>query len=396
MNNLTLNYINQLDFSYDYVSKLENNKYILYIYKNETCVKIKANEAPQVDFGLCYEKVKSVNNITGNLIITIITIKSDKDKMAKSSNTYAFSNPETGRVLNSGEICKEEKRGVQEDVMSAIKALDDEKEEFIICLTKQGINVFNISDRFYNDLCYHYESPNGKDIPMKDRIIYCFPNITLCDAGCENKGVDLETMKAKCECIFNDLMNPSLLDNIYGQSIAELIEIFSSFNINVVQCFRDIIVKEYFVKCIGGYFILGLLFGQFICMFKFTCDGLYFIRKHIFSLTKCFMEYLKINPDLIHPPKRQKINSIAINVSQKREGNSFYNSSKMSLNQNNTHKYMKSNANLKKEKLITNKTSSKTINKSISISTSKSSSKLIKLESNNKLKFKLKLKPKKD
>ena len=66
-------------------------------------------------------------------------------------------------------------------------------------------------------------------------------------------------------------------------------------------------------------------------MFKFTSDGLYFLRKHIFSLTKSFMDYLKINPDLIHPPKRQKINSIEINVSHKKEGNSFYNSSKISL-----------------------------------------------------------------
>ena len=40
---------------------------------------------------------------------------------------------------------------------------------------------YSLSDEFYNDLCYHFESPNGRDIPLKDRISMLYPNITLCD-----------------------------------------------------------------------------------------------------------------------------------------------------------------------------------------------------------------------
>ena len=40
----------------------------------------------------------------------------------------------------------------------------------ILILTDQNINVFNLSDEFFTDICYCFESPNGKDIPLKDRI----------------------------------------------------------------------------------------------------------------------------------------------------------------------------------------------------------------------------------
>jgi hypothetical protein len=137
---------------------------------------------------------------------------------------------------------------------------------------------------------------------MRDRISTFYPNITLCDDGCQNKGVDLEAMKAKCECIFNKLMKKDLMDNLYGEAIAEVMDIISSLNINVVQCILDLFNKEQFKKCIGGYFILGLLTGQFCCVIKFIVDGLYTIRKYIVSLNENFNSYMKKNRDIKSPP----------------------------------------------------------------------------------------------
>ena len=205
-----------------------------------------------------------------------------------------------------------------------MEELDDKKEEFIIYLTKQGIDVFNISDRFYNDLCFHFESPNDRDVPMKDRIIHVYPNITLCEEGCENKGVDLEFMKAKCECTFNNLMNKNFIkDNAYGQAIAEVMDILNSLNVAVVQCIKDIFKKEYFVSCIGGFLILGLLFGKICFIFKFIYDGLYEIRKYVFLLTKSYNAYTKKNNNDNFPPKKANTkpnkNKKNINIIKKKD-----------------------------------------------------------------------------
>jgi len=87
-------------------------------------------------------------------------------------------------------------------------------------LSQQNIDIFNLSNKFFNDICYHFESPNGKDIPLKERIHIFYPNITLCDNGCTSKGVNLTSMESICECKFNLLSGEfieesSLLKNTF-------------------------------------------------------------------------------------------------------------------------------------------------------------------------------------
>ena len=145
---------------------------------------------------------------------------------------------------------------------------------------------------------------------MKDRIAAFYPNVTLCDKGCENKGVDLNSMKAKCECIFDTsfMGNDILMDNFYGEAIAEVMDIISSLNIAVMQCIRQIFNKDEFLKCTCGFIIMGLFSGQLICVFTFLYDGLYDIRKFFFSLTSNYDTYIKKNPVyLINFPPRRRI-----------------------------------------------------------------------------------------
>ena len=292
INPLTKEYASNYISTNDYVTTFDNNLISIYIYKNISCLEITTGSAPQIDFGECYQKLIHHYKIQDNIIISIISINSNSN--SKPVTTYTFSHPISGEVLNSSEICADEKIVIQEDIMSLMENIDDKKEEFIIFCTQQGIDVFNISDEFYNNLCYHFNSPNGRDVPLKERIAMFYPNITLCDQGCENRGVDLETLKAKCVCAFSDLMNNNLItDNLYGQYVGEIFNLISSLNIAVFQCIKDIFVKEYFVKCYGAFIFMGIFLFQTICLSKFLYDGLYDIRKFFFSLTKSFIKFTK-------------------------------------------------------------------------------------------------------
>ena len=211
----------------------------------------------------------------------------------------------------------------------------------IIQLTKQGIDVFNKSHKFYNDLCFQFKSPNGKDVTMKDRISTVFPNITLCDTGCQSKGVDIERMKVKCECTFNNLMKNNLMDNFYGQTVAEFMTVLNSFNVNVLLCIKEMFYLENFKKCIGGFIILSLLFGQLISIFKFVHDGLYSIRKYIFSLSESYILYMKRNSKINYPIKK-KSKFAKINFNVKKEKNTEESSSNHKLVNNNSIKNIKS------------------------------------------------------
>jgi hypothetical protein len=174
--------------------------------------------------------------------------------------------------------------------------LEDKKQEFILFLTNQQVDVFNISDRFYNDLCYFFESPNGKDIPLKDRISVFFPNITLCDKDCHNIGVDLKTLKAKCQCNFIDLTSSNLLANsLYKEYLKDVVDLIDSLNIAVLQCINYIFVQKYFIKCYGAYILMSLFFCQIICIFKFTYNELTKIQQYFAFLINSYSTSLQKN-----------------------------------------------------------------------------------------------------
>ena len=55
--------------------------------------------------------------------------------------------------------------------MSVVKSFKD-----------SDIDVFNISDEFFNDICYSY-SENGNDLILEDRIKDIYQDFTLCEEG---------------------------------------------------------------------------------------------------------------------------------------------------------------------------------------------------------------------
>ena len=116
-------------------------------------------------------------------------------------------------------------------------------------------------------------------------------------------------------------MKTQLMDNLYGKAIGEVMDLISSLNILVVKCVKEIFNKERFKNCIGGFFFLCLLAGKLVCIIKFLIDGLYSIRKYIFSLSNSFNKYIKKNPNLNSPPNKKKKNKIKKKKYSKNENN---------------------------------------------------------------------------
>lgn len=61
-----------------------------------------------------------------------------------------------------------------------LEEVDDEAEK----IASQGINIFDLDSPFYNDVCFMYDSPNGRDATPNDRLNAYYPNISVCEAGC--------------------------------------------------------------------------------------------------------------------------------------------------------------------------------------------------------------------
>ena len=211
-----------------------------------------------MDFGDCYTNIQEKNNINEELIVVI------SKKIIEESNqitSYSFYHPKTGDKLDT-EICRNNTIKVIENLYSILSE-NMPNYESMLSLTKQGINIFNSSDEFYNDLCYDYELNGTKDVAYKDRLKVFYPNISLCDSGCKQIGVFLENMTAHFECDFKDLSNNnfnSIKDNvIFDELLGDYLSFFESSNLKVLKCAKK--GMKYFTKFYGMYITYITLFS---------------------------------------------------------------------------------------------------------------------------------------
>ena len=292
INLLAKNYAKEYIYTNKHIAIYKYNLYSIAIYKNRECIDELSLTIPQIDFGSCNEKIKKKYDIKSDLIILII----EKYFNGTSLLLYSFYNPTTGEKINVLEECKNEDIIVKEDILSVLETTDLEIEN-ILKLTHQNINIFNKSSGFYTDICFHYDSPNGKDITLKDRIKEFFPNITLCNEGCICNGINLTSMTAICKCTINDLINENIITgNAFVSNIMnEITYVFYESNFMVLKCYKDIFVYKYFIKNTGGFIVLFIIFFQIIFVFIYQKYSLNEINKYIFILLKVYFSYLNKN-----------------------------------------------------------------------------------------------------
>ena len=301
---LVKSFKNEFSYTNNHISQFKNNEYNIIVYKNTNCITELSLAMPKVDFQNCYNEVKNHYKIEDDLIIVI----ADKLNNKNPSTSFSFFNPLTGEKLDAETICKDETIIVEENLLSFLNE-NDTNYKLMIYLTDQNINIFNISDAFYTDLCFDYDNPLKKDIPLKDRVATFYPNVTLCDEGCETKGINVENMTSICDCKFVDIANNNLIkDNVLLSSlVGEFLDIIENSNILVVKCYKYIF--KYFSRSIGGFLIIIFILIHIALTLMFFIKELPSIQKYVYELTENFLELLsksggkKINSS---PPKKLK------------------------------------------------------------------------------------------
>ena len=322
------------------------------IYKDSNCIKTLSLEMPEVDFQSCYSKVQLAYGITEDLIIVIV----DRKKLSNPLTYYSFYHPKSGLKLNAETICKDETIVVVESLFSVLDK-NDTFYEAQTSLTSQGINIFELDGPFYTDICFDFDNPLKKDIPLNDRINDIFPNATLCDEGCQYKGINLTDMTSTCDCKFNDIANSNLIkDNeILNNAFGSVFDMINSSNILVFKCFKNMFT--HFTRSIGAWISLVLICGHIGMTLIFFLKSFPAVNKYIYSLTYNYLAYLKnfgkINPQL--PPKRtlgnDKKNEIRIssaNSEAKLNGKNSINNGIIREKENNDYTvYYQNNQNIK-------------------------------------------------
>jgi len=151
--------------------------------------------------------------------------------------------------------------------MSVVKSFKD-----------SDINVFNISDEFFNDICYSY-SENGNDLILEDRIKDIYQDFTLCEEGCYSDKIDINNMLVSCQCNIKENITTEIKE-INDEKIVEKI---TSLNFEIIRCYNLVFsfkgkMKNY------GFWILSIFFlFYFIFLISFSCNGIKPIKDYIFN-----------------------------------------------------------------------------------------------------------------
>ena len=282
-------YAKEFGYTTKHISHFYNSMYSILLYKEPNCIEDLKVKMPKVDFGSCYIKVQnSLDSSINDKIIIALIEKSNGNK--PSTTSYSFYHPKTGEKLEAEEICRNEQIVIKKNVLSQLNNTEVDLNS-ILFLAKQDIDIFNRSDEFYTDICYHFESPNGKDVPLADRIHTFYPNVTLCEPSCVSKGVNYTSMESICECKFTSIINNDFIgDNVLlSNAIGEIADLLSSSNLIVLKCYKDAFKKEYILKSTGGFIILTIAILEIIFILVFIFYDMVNIRKYLYNLSEYYI-----------------------------------------------------------------------------------------------------------
>ena len=243
------------------------------------------------DLGNCTNVLKEHYRIPNeeNLIILNMEIKNENDKSDKSFNLGKNTQLEiydySGNKLDLS-VCHED--------IKIFKYIGDVEEidiDSAKSLSNQGIDLFNPSDKFFNDLCHNYDISEGKDIILTDRRNDIYQNVSFCQYGCKYKGMNYNLMAANCICDSSFIQEE--YDNINFESeesinFNEIKNIFLSnllsFNLEVLRCYNLVIDKKIIITNIGLYCLFIMFILQIIFFFIYLIKKLKPLKHYMLQL----------------------------------------------------------------------------------------------------------------
>ena len=274
-----------------------------------------------VDLGNCTEVIKSHYNIPKeeNLIVLNIESRNNNSNITESSfnlgkNIQIEIYDNSGRQLGLS-VCKEDIK-----LLMNIEGVEELNIETSKKYSEQGIDVFNPTDNFFNDLCHKYDNIDEIDIIIDDRRSDIYQNATFCQSGCSYNGVDYDLMAANCLCDSSilqsneknktsdteeekEVLNFKALSKSFISSLLD-------FNIEVFFCYNLVFDTKILVKNIGFYcmLILNVLQIIFLCIF---------LIKKLKPIQNFMSNYSGNKKEQSYPPKKNKdiknVNNVNIN-----------------------------------------------------------------------------------
>ena len=300
-----------------------------------------------IDLNECEDILKEKYKINEPLIIIKVDIK--RNDTVSTQIEYEVYNPSNLEKLNLS-ICESAKINIYPPI-----DLDSNILRLVKHLKEQGYDLFESSDKFYNDICSSFNSFNKTDVLLNDRKNdFYIENITLCEENCEYEEFDIELLKAKCQCnIKTERKDGGKVKFKPNKIIENFYKVEKYANIKVAICYKKVFDLDIFKKNYGSYIIIiigGIFIFLVIAIFMKLKKNLWInIQKLIKNVNKLTSELKKSEEKEKEKNKHKDLIVQSINKKNKEKRTSIIENKNGENNKNN-----KINNNKKKVNKIIN------------------------------------------
>ena len=241
-----------------------------------------------IDFLECEKVLRDENHLPPDSILTVVQIEIYKyDEYSLTNQVeYAVYNEEGKRLELS--VCENKKIDINYAITNT-SVLDLEK---ILYFSDMNVDILNIKDPFFNDICFPYSDNNNNDMILKDRIIDIYQNYSICDDNCEYKNVNITSMLITCNCNVKKKIDTKKPEVKFKKMYKDL---FREITFNVMKCYRLVFNWKNKLRNIGFIIFSLLVFLHIPIIIYYIITGIIPINKYIIKEMEKFKYLPKLN-----------------------------------------------------------------------------------------------------
>ena len=179
------------DIEKTYKIKGEDFTLLIYPITNSSLL----NSTTHVDFSQCEDILRNSKNLSSSDILTILQLEINNTNDKSLINKVEYQVYYNGNSSLDLSLCND--KNIK--MFYAIKDNNLIDINSVASFQKSGIDIFNINDSFFNDICQPYSYSNN-DLILKDRIKDIYLNYTLCEEDCTYIEFNVENKIISCDC----------------------------------------------------------------------------------------------------------------------------------------------------------------------------------------------------
>ena len=260
-----------------------------------------------IDLAQCETILKHAYNISESDSLIIIKNEIWPNKPPEKNISFEVYDPYFKTKLNLS-LCDDTPINIY-----CVMELSQEIKQLYEKIKEYGYDMFNIYDRFYQDICTPYDASKGTDILLIDRINYIYHNNdTQCQPNCQFSYYFVESVYLKCSCLTNEnyKYDNSIIDKFNSKKIYEsFYDVLKYSNYDILKCYKIITNISVIKSNIGSIITIAFFLCFLICLFIYLCTGINplktKLRAHIKNET--IKNNSNMNSNIIQKKRKNKI-----------------------------------------------------------------------------------------